>query len=104
MSATVPQDGKELGTVYNACPSTVFDVSSGPDLTAQEYRDIMGWILTARPGVLAQNVGMPDPVLYRSAVATTFDKFVEGKQGAGPAGRRPGRVARSGRRSARAQH
>ena len=83
MSATVPQDGKELGTVYNACPSTVFDVSSGPDLTAQEYRDIMGWILTARPGVLAQNVGMPDPVLYRSAVATTFDKFVEGKQGAG---------------------
>ena len=76
--AIVPVDGKQLGTVYNACPSTNFTVSSGPQITVQEYRQIVGWIVTAQPGVLAQNVGLPDPVTYRSEVATTYDKYVGG--------------------------
>ena len=76
--AVVPVDGKQLGTVYNACMSTNFTVSSGPQITVKEYRDIVGWIVTAQPGVLAQNVGLPDPVSYRSEVATSYDKYVGG--------------------------
>ena len=77
-AAEVPDDGKQLGTVYNACMSTNFTVSSGPQITVKEYRDIVGWIVTAQPGVLAQNVGLPDPVSYRSEVATSYDKYVGG--------------------------
>ena len=70
-------DGRKLGVILNSDNDAFLIDSPGKDITADWYRDRVLWMLiTQRPGVLAQDVGMPDPVIYRSHVATTFDKHM----------------------------
>ena len=76
-AAQVPEDGKSLGTIFNNDINNVLWASSGKDTTPDEYKHAVLRILDLKPGVLAQNVGMPDPVIYRSWVATTWDKYHE---------------------------
>lgn len=67
--------GKRLGSVLNNDIDNLLAASSGEGITVAEYRRGVDALLDGRPGVLAQNVGFPDPVIYRSSVATTWDKY-----------------------------
>jgi len=78
----VPENGKQLGTIFNNDINNILYASSGPDITVEEYRHAVECLLDAQPGALAQNVGCPDPVIYRSEIATTWDKYVGGDQAA----------------------
>ena len=68
-------EGKKLGTVFNNDINNILWMSTAKAVTAEEYRCAVMRILDLSPGVFAQNVGMPDPVIYRSKVATTWDKY-----------------------------
>ncbi len=74
-SPEVPENGKQLGTILNSDINHILGSSSGGDITVEEYKHFVECLLDVQPGVLAQNVGMPDPVIYRSKVATTWDKY-----------------------------
>lgn len=76
---------RDLGTILNNDINNILYVVSGAETTAPEYRKAVLHLLDAEPGVLAQNVGMPDPVIYRTGVATTWDKYVGGDQAAATA-------------------
>ena len=67
---------KRLGTIQNNDINNILLSSSGKDVTPEEYREAVGHLLDGKPSVLAQNVGMPDAVIYRSQVATTWDKHI----------------------------
>ena len=67
-------NNKELGTIFNNDINNILCAGS-PDWTAEEYKRCVRYILEAKPGVLAQNVGMPDPVIYQSRVATLWCKY-----------------------------
>ncbi|MFA6239623.1 MAG: hypothetical protein WC655_01765 [Candidatus Hydrogenedentales bacterium] len=67
--------GKKLGTIFNNDINNILWMSTGKDISEDEYRYAVMRILDLGPGVFAQNVGMPDPVIYRSTVATTWDKY-----------------------------
>ncbi len=73
-----PLAGKRLGPIFNNDINNILHASSGKDITVDEYRTAVHRILDLSPGLLAQNVGMPDPVIYRSNVATTWDKYHAG--------------------------
>ncbi|MSO21750.1 MAG: hypothetical protein EXQ58_00545 [Acidobacteria bacterium] len=68
--------GKKLRTICNNDIDNILWALPGEDTTAEQYRHVVDCMLDARPGVLAQNVGLPDPVIYRSKVATSFDKYL----------------------------
>jgi len=73
----VPENGKKLGTIFNNDSNNILrslDVRKPAGEIAGDYRVLVQRILTGKPHVLAQDVGEPDPVIYRSSVATTFDK------------------------------
>ena len=65
---------KNLGSILNNDINNILIAISAEATAPAEYRKAVGHLLDAEPGVLAQNVGMPDPVIYRSRVATMFDK------------------------------
>ena len=67
---------KRLGSIQNNDINNILWTSSGKAITPDEYREAVGHLLDGKPNVLAQNVGMPDPVIYRSKVATTWDKHL----------------------------
>ncbi|MAE59723.1 MAG: hypothetical protein CMJ49_00030 [Planctomycetaceae bacterium] len=73
---TLSSDNRELGSVFNGDINGLLLVASGkgsaPDEYRQMVRDMLGYGMT----VLAQNVGLPDPVIYRSRIATGFDKHL----------------------------
>lgn len=71
----VPQDNKRLGTIFNNDINNILWASSGKDTSPAEYRYAVMRILELKPGILAQNVGLPDPVIYRSRVATGWEKY-----------------------------
>lgn len=76
-------DNKHLRTIFNNDINNILgalDPEKSADLVIQDYRRALAEILEARPGVLAQNSGMPDPVIYRSDVATSWSKYVGGSQ------------------------
>ena len=59
-----------------ATPWTAADYKKkGPKVTPAEFKKAMLHLLDAKPGVMAQDVGLPDPVIYRSKVATTWEKY-----------------------------
>jgi len=66
---------RQLGSIFNNDINGLLYVSSGEYTTPDEYahmvRDMLGYGMS----VLAQNVGMPDPVIYRSQVATGWAKY-----------------------------
>lgn len=70
-----PFDAKKLGVIFNNDINNILWMSNGGAISADEYRTAVMRILDLSPGVFAQNVGMPDPVIYRSKVATTWDKY-----------------------------
>jgi hypothetical protein len=70
-------NGKRLGTIFNNDINNILATSAGVDTTPESYQRAVYAILDMKPGVLAQNVGMPDPVIYPSDVATQFDKHHE---------------------------
>jgi|GEM_PF-857739 len=65
---------RELDSIFNSDDGGVF--TSGKDITPAEYGQAVREMLDNGMTVLAQCVGMPDPVIYRSQVATTMDKHV----------------------------
>ena len=69
--------GKRLGTIFNSDINNILAACSGRGVTAAEYSRAVYAILDMKPGVLAQNVGLPEAVLYPSTVATPFDKYHE---------------------------
>ncbi len=66
---------KQLGSILNNDINNVLYAGSAPKTTPDEYKRAVTHLLDTQPGVLAQNVGMPDPVIYRTQVATTWDKY-----------------------------
>ena len=75
----VPVDGKRLGTIFNNDINNILvslDARKSADEIAEDYRVLLHNLLAGRPRVLAQDVGQPDPVTYRSVVATPFDKHL----------------------------
>ena len=84
-------NGRKLRVILNMDDSARLARSPGRDITAQWHRDdLLQELIVTRPGVYAQCVGFPDPVIYRSKVATTMDKYIEiyTKDPRGPAMRR----------------
>ena len=71
---------RKLGSILNNDINNILFAVSGAGTTPAEYRKAVDHLLDTKPGVLAQNVGMPDPIIYRSNVATTWDKYVGGEQ------------------------
>jgi len=67
-------DNRKFGTIFNSDDSNVL-YGAGVDWGAADYRHCVQCLLRTKPGVLAQNVGNPDPVIYRSDVATSFSKY-----------------------------
>ena len=67
---------RKLGTIFNRDIDGLLYASSGEKTNADEYRRMLGALLQAEPGVLAMNVGMPDPVTYHTRVATTWDTYL----------------------------
>ncbi len=78
-SQQVPEDRKKLVVLLNNdADSFIFSRFGKPDpeIVVQQYRTLLGIFLAAKPGIFAQRVGSPDPVLYRSEVATIYGKNV----------------------------
>ncbi|MCP4641810.1 MAG: family 10 glycosylhydrolase [bacterium] len=69
--------GKALGTIFNNDINNILHAVGTDESAAQVYRRAVDALLDLKPGVLAQNVGFPDPVIYRSDVATSFGKYLE---------------------------
>jgi hypothetical protein len=70
--------GKKLRTIFNNDIDNILWALPGEQTTPDQYRHAVHCMLDAGPGVLAQNVGLPDPVIYPSKVATSFDKYLVG--------------------------
>lgn len=68
-------NAKKLGSILNNDINNILFAISEEETAPEEYRKAVLHLLGAAPGVLAQNVGMPDPVIYRTEVATTWDKY-----------------------------
>jgi len=75
-SSSLVLDGKKLGTIFNNDINNILLTAGLNGGTADVYRQYVERLLDMKPGVLAQNVGLPDPVIYHTSVATTFDKYL----------------------------
>ena len=66
---------RHFGSILNNDASNIMYAGSGEDMTPEEYRKGVGHLLDAKPGLLAQSIGQPDPVFYQSEVATPYNKY-----------------------------
>jgi hypothetical protein len=73
-----PMNSRQLGSILNNDTNNILYAGSGPRTTPDEYKKAVMHLLDTQPGLLAQNVGMPDPVIYRTQVATAWDKYTAG--------------------------
>lgn len=72
------EGNRRFGTIFNNDINNILNALGDQEpveTLIADYRRALSEILEAKPGILAQNVGMPDPVIYRSRVATTWDKY-----------------------------
>jgi len=69
-------DNKRLCHIFNNDIDNLLYASSGKDITIEEYKRGVTAMLGGKPVVLAQNVGLPDPVIYPSKVATSLAKYI----------------------------
>jgi len=69
-------DNRQFGSIFNSDINGLLYVSSVADSGTNEYRQMVRDMLGYGMNVLAQNVGLPDPVIYPSHVATSFDKYL----------------------------
>ncbi len=74
MITTLP-DNKRLGTVFNNDLNNII-LGMGATGTIDTYRQALDAILAARPGVFAQDVGLPEALLYPTDVDNMFDKHL----------------------------
>jgi len=63
-------DNKQFGSILNNDATNIMYAGTGENMTVEEYRKGVDHLLDAKPGVLAQSIGQPDPVFYQSKVAT----------------------------------
>ena len=68
--------GKNLGTIFNNDINNILHAVGTDEDAEQVYRRAVDALLDLKPGVLAQNVGLPEAVIYRSDVATSFGKYL----------------------------
>jgi len=66
-------DNRQLGSIFNSDINGLLYVSSGAESGTDAYRQMVRDMLGYGMTVLAQNVGLPDAVIYRSRIATGFD-------------------------------
>lgn len=78
-SGQAPRSGKNLGTIYNNdIDGTVWQMGQYQEqMTPAVYTQHVNRKLDGRPGVFAQNVGLPDGVIYPTNVGTNFSKYVD---------------------------
>ena len=69
-------NNKHLRIILNNDLNNLLWASSGGRITLQEYTRGVEALLQGKPVVLAQNVGLPDPVIYRSKEATSLAKHI----------------------------
>ncbi len=69
------KDGKLFGTIFNNDCNNIIASMDSNTVTTEDYKRLVYAIIDMKPGVLAQNVGLPDPVYYPSDVATMMDKY-----------------------------
>ena len=74
MTTTLP-DNKRLGTIFNNDINNII-LGMGATGTVDTYRQTLDAILAAQPGVFAQDVGLPEALLYPTAVDNMFDKHL----------------------------
>ena len=67
---------RELGSIFNSDIDGLLYLAAGKDTTPVQYRQAVCDMLGYGMQVLAQNVGMPDPVIYPTQVATTWDTYL----------------------------
>jgi len=78
-------NGKTLGHIFNSDGPGLLLLTAGKNTTPAEYKQLVLDMLDMEMDVLAQNVGLPDPVLYHSKIATTMDKYyIELRAGGDP--------------------
>ena len=70
-------DSVGFRSIFNNDINNILIASSGADITPAEYQRAVYAILDGQPGLLAQNVGLPEAVIYPTSVATTYDKYLE---------------------------
>ena len=68
-------DNRKFGSILNNDGNNILWHISGEDATPDEYRKALEHLLDAKPGILAQSIGQPDPVFYLSEVATPWFKY-----------------------------
>jgi hypothetical protein len=76
LARTAMPSGRKLGTIFN-CDNSNILIPAGlnPDPVGT-YRALLEKLMAMKPRVLAQSVGLPDAVIYRTKVGTTFDKHL----------------------------
>ena len=80
---SLPDDNRSFGTIFNNDTNNVLyalDAGKSPKSIISDYRHVMAQIAEAHPGIMAQNVGNPDPVIYRSNEATAWSKYIGGDE------------------------
>ena len=71
-------DPKRFGTVFNDDTFNMWFGNAVGGCTPEHYKDVVLTLLRCgKPGVYASDGGQPDPVRYRSEVATCFSKYYE---------------------------
>ena len=74
MTTTLP-DNKHLGTVFNNDLNNII-LGMGTTGSIDTYRQTLDAILAAQPGVFAQDVGLPEALLYPTDVDNMLDKHL----------------------------
>ncbi len=74
MTAILP-DNRRLGTIFNNDINNII-IGMGTTGTIDTYRQALDAILAAQPGVFAQNVGLPEALLYPTDVDNMLDKHL----------------------------
>ena len=67
---------KKFGTIFNNDINNILYAMDKNEATPERYLAALNGILDAGPGILAQNVGMPEAVIYRSDIENTFNKYL----------------------------
>lgn len=79
--AELPESNRAFRTIFNNDTDNILyalDSGRSPQNIVADYRRAIAQIAESRPGIMAQNVGNPDPVIYRSREATAWSKYIDG--------------------------
>ena len=69
-------DSRSFGSIFNNDEDGIIIMNPPEEMHPKSYERAVEYILEGKPGILAQEVGIPDAVIYPSEVATRFDKYV----------------------------